>query len=73
MKVVVRDMHRFYEGQPDMVELGEYESIQLTGVLLRDDNDRTIATHHDDLGWVVPGLNDDEGQPWYWSDITIGP
>jgi hypothetical protein len=59
-------MIRWRDGQPDSVVIAEgLSSIQLTGPMLRDDDDHTLIVHEDGLGWRVP---EDE---FIWSDLTI--
>lgn len=61
-------------GEDESRTLGAYESVQMTGWLLRDPDGRDIIEYHGD-GWYVM----DEGAriepvPWSgpWSDFTIG-
>jgi len=66
IKVVARDMIRFYEEQPDTWDLGTWESVQLTGPYLRNDDDLTLAIHEDSLGWRSSMCPE-----FIWSDITM--
>lgn len=61
-------------GENESRTLGNYESVQMTNWLLRDEDGRDIIEYHGD-GWYVMGENARiEPVPWSgpWSDFTIG-